>query len=223
MGQQIKNKTTQVKSGKMADIMFCIDNSGSMSSCIAGVRSTVSEFVTSLEAGVQGQAPVDWQIGLLSYSQAEFLFLDLSKDTSSFKGKLGQEVSGGDEFTPGAIDYAISNATWRMGAQRVIVVFTDETIRTGSGGQDGFDKLLKKIVDANIQIIYYGPGCDYYKQFEKCPKAEVNIVSSFSGVNFNNLMLRLAVTVSSGSLFANQQPVTKELVYNLSGIGIKKV
>lgn len=222
MGQQIKNKSTQLKAGKMADIMFCIDNSGSMSSCIAGVRSTVSEFVTSLEAGVEGQSPVDWQIGLLSYSQAEFLFVDFSKDTSLFKEKLGEDVYGGDEFTPGAIDYAISNATWRMGAQRVIVVFTDEPLSGGSGGQEGFDNLLNKIVDANIQIVYYGPECGYYKQFGKCPKAEVNIVSSFSGVNFNKLMLRLAVTVSSGSLFANQQPVAKKLVYDLSGIGIKK-
>ena len=222
MGQQIKNKTTQVKPGKMADIIFCIDNSGSMSSCIAGVRATVSDFVKSLEVGIQGQAPVDWQIGLLSYTDIEFLFVDLSKDTQKFKEKLGLRIRGFDEFTPGAIDYAISNAKWREGAQRVIVVFTDESLITGYGGENLFGNLLDKIVGSNIQIVYYGAECNYYRSFEKCPKAEVNFVADFSGINFNDLMSRLAVTVSSNSFFANQKPVDKKMVYDFSDFSIIK-
>ena len=222
MGLQIKPKTGLVQSTKMADIMFCIDNSGSMSSCIEGVRATVSAFVSSLEAGVEGQSPVDWQIGLLNYSDVEFIFVDLAKDTSNFKARLGKVTDGWDEFTPGAIDYAISNASWRMGAQRVIVVFTDETIISGAGGQNQFDSLLKKIVDSHIQIVYYGPNCPFYTKFSQCPKAEVNVVTGFEGVNFNALMSRLAVTVSSNSLNASKQPVSKTMVYSMSSIKITK-
>lgn len=211
---------------KTADIVFCIDHSGSMSSCIAGVKATVRDFVASLEEGVEGQSPVDWQLGLVGYSQEEILFLDLTKDTETFRTKLGQNVSGGDEFTPGAIDYAICNTNWRMGAQRVVVVFTDECLGTGYNygertGAEKFDKLLQKIVDSNVQIIYYGPNCSYYTQFTRCPKAEVNVVSSFSGVNFDSLMKRLAVTVSSNSAAANMKPVVKDLVYDKAGMRIK--
>jgi hypothetical protein len=108
-----------------------------------------------------------------------------------------------------------------MGAQRVIVVFTDETISGGAGGESQFDSLLKKIVDSHIQIVYYGPDCPYYAKFSQCPKAEVNVVSDFSGVNFNALMSRLAVTVSSNSLNASKLPVSKTLVYDLSSVNIK--
>ncbi len=211
---------------KTADIMFCIDHSGSMSSCISGVKATVRDFVSSLEMGVNGQSPVDCQIGLLGYSQEEILFLDLTKDTEEFKMKLGQDVDGGDEFTPGAIDYAISKASWRMGAQRVIVVFTDEQISTGYNcgedtGEGKFDDLLQKIVDSNVQIIYYGPNCKYYSKFARCPKAEVNVVNGFSNVNFDNLMKRLAVTVSSNSAAANNRPAVKTLVYDEADMNVK--
>lgn len=223
----LQRPITMMSSDKKADIVFCIDHSGSMSDCIAGVKATVKDFVSSLEKGVEGQSPVDCQIGLVSYSQEELLFFDLTKDTEAFKTKLGQDVEGGNEFTPGAIDFAVSNASWRMGAQRVIVVFTDERLSTGgsSGEGDGrskFDDLLKKIVDSNVQIIYYGPSCPYYSKFNVCPKAEVNIVDDFSGVRFDSLMKRLAVTVSSNSAAANNKPAVKTIIYNKAKINIKK-
>ena len=223
MGLQIKTVRTNSNfvAAKKADIVFCIDNSGSMSSCIEAVRNTVSVFVSSLEKGVGGQSPVDWRIGLVDYSQSEFLFMDLAKDTATFQNKLRENVSGGDEFTPGAIDFAISNASWREGAQRVIVVFTDEPLNGGSGGAHEFDDLLRKIVDSHIQIIYYGCPCEYYEKFQQCPKAEVNFVNNFSGIDFSNLMNRLAVTVSSSSPFAGKEPVVTKMVYDLSAITVK--
>lgn len=222
MGQQIRQKTKSIGATKLADIMFCIDNSGSMCDCIDGVRETVGDFASSLEAGVNGQSPVDWRIGLVNYDDEEFIFLDLQKDTGTFKKKMNKSLNGYDEFTPGAIDYAISKAGWREGAQRIIVVFTDEILEGGAGGGERFNDLLAKIVNSHIQIIYYGPNCKYYKRFEQCPKAEVNIVSDFSGVSFDTLMTRLAVTVSSGNAFAGKDPVDKKLIYDLSSIKISK-
>lgn len=226
MGLQIKQNKTMMSQHKLADIIFCIDNSGSMTDCINGVRDTVNNFVASLESGVQGMSPVDWQIGLLNYSADAFIFVDLANDTSNFKKKLEKREVSGDEFTPGAIDYAISNASWRTGAQRVVVVFTDEDLQGGyspSSSAKGFDKLMEKIVNSRIQIIYYGEECPYYSQFTKCPKGEVNVVSNFSGISFNELMTRLAVTVSSSNAFAGNEPVVKGLVYDLSHIKIKKI
>ncbi len=222
MGNQIRqNKTIGVRK-KMADIMFCIDYSYSMHHCIVGVRDTVNDFVSTLEAGIRGQMPVDWRIGLMAYTGEEFKFVDLAEDTVKFKKILNTSADGGDEFTPGAIDYTISNTNWREGAQRVIVVFTDESLETGKGGADEFDNLLKKIVDSHIQIIYYGEKCPYYAKFEQCPKAEVNVVSNFSGISFSELMNRLAVTVSSGNAFSGKDPVVKKMVYSMSDIKIRK-
>lgn len=220
MGLQQQSKPMSQK--KKADIIFCIDNSGSMSECIAGVRNTVGSFVSSLESGVEGQSPVDWQIGLISYSHEEYLFLDLSKDTSGFKNTLSKSVNGWNEFTPGAVDYAISNASWREGAQRVIVIFTDENLEGGDGGGNRFDELLTKICNSHLQIVYYGPHCPYYERFFQCPNAEVNVVENFSGVQFNTLMTRLAVTISSTSPFSGKDQVSKELVYSTRGIKVIK-
>ena len=170
---------------------------------------------------------MDWEIGLLTYSNYEFRFVNLSKGTSDFKKVIDRKVKG-NEFTPGAIDYVISQSNWREGAQRVIVVFTDEKLEYGrsaanqGNGAAGYDKLLKKIVDSHIQIIFYGPDCPYYNRLQVCPKSEVNIVNSFSGISFDELMKRLAVTVSSGSAFAGKEPVIKEMVYDLSDIKIIK-
>lgn len=221
MGNQIKQSKV-VLQRKMADIMFCIDYSYSMCDCIKGVCDTVNDFVSFLESGVKGQSPVDWRIGLVGYTSEEFRFVDLANKTDNFKKQLNVKANGNDEFTPGAIDFAISNANWRVGAQRVIVVFTDEPLSGGSGGGDKFDDLLKKIVDSHIQIIYYGVPCPYYSRFEQCPKSEINIVPNFSGISFNELMNRLAVTVSSSNPFAGKESVVKTMVYNLSAIRISK-
>lgn len=210
---------------KKADIMFCIDNSSSMQDCIDGVRDSVNGFVASLEKGEQGYSPVDWEIGLLTYSNYEFRFVNLSNETTNFKRVIDRKVKG-DEFTPGAIDYTISQTNWREGAQRIIVVFTDERLQCGrsetnaGNGAKSYDQLLKKIVDSHIQIIFYGPNCPYYNRFQVCPKSEVNIVSSFSGISFDELMKRLAITVSSGNAFAGKDSVVKEMVYDLSEIRI---
>jgi hypothetical protein len=222
MGLQMKK--TVISEHKLADIMFCIDNSGSMEDCIDGVRNTVNSFVASLEAGVQGMSPVDWQIGLLSYSEKTFNFVNLANNTSKFKKELEHYING-NEFTPGAIDYAISHTSWRTGAQRIIVVFTNEILETGVPADEsakGFDKLINKIVDSHIQIIYYGPNCRYYSQFNKCPKGEVNVVRGFSGISFGDLMNRLAVTISSGNAFSGKDSVVKDMVYDLSRITINQ-
>lgn len=221
MGNQIK-QSKAISQKKMADIMFCIDYSYSMHDCIRGVCETVNDFVSFLESGIEGQSPVDWQIGMVGYTGRDFNVVDLSKTTERLKTQLNKKAEGGDEFTPGAIDYAISNVSWREGAQRVIVIFTDEPLSGGVGGEDKFDDLLRKIVDSRIQIIYYGVTCPYYSKFEQCPKSEVNIVYDFSGISFNELMNRLAVTVSSSNPFAGKEPVIKKMVYDLSDIRIHK-
>lgn len=222
MGLQIKQSRT-VSLTKKADIMFVIDNSYSMNDCIKGVHETVGDFVSSLGAGVEGQSPVDWRIGLLSYTNYMFRFLDLTDDVAAFREQLAIRLPKGDELTPGAIDFAISNASWRDGAQRVVVIFTDETLLGGKGGEEGFADLLRKIADSRVQPVYYGPDCDFYAKFTQCPLGEVNVVDDFSGISFGALMDRLAVTVSSGNSIAGAAPVVKESVYDLSSIKITRV
>ena len=225
MGFQIKQTQLKNDDSKKADIMFCIDNSGSMEECIQGVRDTVNEFVNALESGVDGQSEVDWRIGLISYSDDKFVFQDLSKDTSRFRSLLKRRVEG-DEFTPGAIDYTITHASWRPGAQHIIVVFTDEKLEEGrsrrnrDNGAAGFGELLHKITSSHVQIIYYGPQCEHYRRFQMCPKSEVNFMDSFAGVDFTRLMMRMALTVSSGNSFDNDVAVVKNMVYDLSDIDI---
>lgn len=222
MGLQIR-QSKPVSVAKKADIVFVVDNSFSMRTCIEGIHAKIEKLVSSLESNVPGQSPVDWRLGLLSYTSYMFRFLDLTDDLAAFREQLTIRLPRGDEFTPGAVDFVISNASWRERAQRVVVVFTDETLLGGVGGEKGFDALLKKITDSGVQVVYYGKECDFYKKFSLCPRGEVNVVSDFSGISFDALMSRLAVTVSSGSPFAGKEPVVKEPVYDLSDVKITKL
>lgn len=227
MGLQIKQSQLRADS-KKADLMFCIDNSGSMKTCIRGVRDSVNAFVRDLESAAVGQSQVDWEIGLLSYSHEEFLFMNLTKDTARFRSLLDREVEG-EEFTPGAVDYAVSHTAWRPGAQHIIVVFTDEKLKEGyskrnsANGATGFGELLHKISSSQVQVLYYGPQCEHYRRFAMCPKCEVNFMESFDGVDFGTLMKKMALTVSSGHTFDQDVTAEKAMVYDLSDISVRKV
>ena len=224
----IQQKISKVKG--IADIVFCIDFSGSMTSCINGVKENINTFVKSLE-NASPNTKIDWRIAFCAYSNDTFIILDFIKDTNIFSSSLSSVDTMGDEFTPGAIDYSISHFDWRPVSNKFLIVFTDEQLIGGSSYDNGdgsskFEELLNKIEITKTRLFFFGPKCTYYSRFEKISRTYVEYLESgdFSSVNFSDLLSSLGKTVSqSCGQQAQESSTPAKFIYDLSNFTIKKI
>lgn len=219
----IQQKPKKIKG--LADIVFCIDFSGSMTYCIKGVCENINNFIKSLETSNRN-VYIDWRIGFCAYSDTDFYILKFVKDTHIFSNTLSQISLMGDEFTAGALDFSISEFEWRHPCTKVIALFTDETLETGyihDGVKEKFPALLDKIANSKIKLYYFGPDCHYYRQFEFISGCVPQYIQgdNFDGIDFSDLFIRLGKTVSqSCNQTDNAQISSKEKIFNLNNIKI---
>ncbi|MFH1390070.1 MAG: vWA domain-containing protein [Candidatus Margulisiibacteriota bacterium] len=130
-------------SDKPIDMVFVLDNTGSMSGSITGAKNSIVAFAASLEA-----AGVDAKFALVTYGDsaihptpAGYITSESFSDATYVRPVLDfnnaatlqatldavHADGGGDgpENPLDAIMYGYNNFSWRAGAQRVIVVITD--------------------------------------------------------------------------------------------------
>ena len=148
----------RTKTKGVADIVFLIDVSGSMSPCIDALRKNIETFIDSLSQGdANNAAPVkDWRGKVVGYrdfeaSQAEGLpwIVDnpFVRDAGALKAQLaGLQASGGGDEPESLLDalYKVASmeATpkgsqtedagkwrYRSDAARVVIVFTDASFK----------------------------------------------------------------------------------------------
>ncbi|MBS4034489.1 MAG: VWA domain-containing protein [Ignavibacterium sp.] len=139
-------KVTKVSTGNVltADLVFVVDNSGSMSEEADSVAASIIEFANFLQAsGLNVQFAVVGYSGSINgginFTTAQMLstYLNLSTGTSRTRGFSGADSaalvtraagfgSGTGENGVIAAIFADSVYSWRSGAQRVIINFTDE-------------------------------------------------------------------------------------------------
>jgi hypothetical protein len=150
--------TTRAKTKGVADIVFMIDVSGSMATCIDALRGNIEVFVDSLNRGdANNAAPVkDWRGKVVGYRDIEHAQADalpwiedhpFVRDAASLKAQLGtlQAAGGGDE-PESLLDALYKVATmeampkgsqsedagkwrYRSDAARVVIVFTDASFK----------------------------------------------------------------------------------------------
>ena len=145
---------------QVADVVFCLDASGSMGPCFGALRDHVQSFVGGLQSG--GQSPWDLRLEFVAYNAGEapsggvFGFrtcrqqnMDVfnmlyhrptqtssdpffTKATREFSEALQKVDVGGDEATFVALDTAL-DLPWRESAacHRVVILMTDEALETG--------------------------------------------------------------------------------------------
>jgi hypothetical protein len=152
------NVQERPKTKGVADIVFLVDVSGSMSPCIDALRRNIEAFIDSLSQGdANAAAPVrDWRGKVVGYrdieaAQAEGLpwIVDNSfvRDAGALKAQLGtlQANGGGDEpeslldalYTVASMEAVPKGsqtedpAKWRYrsDAARVVIVFTDASFK----------------------------------------------------------------------------------------------
>jgi len=217
----IQQKSTKIRG--VADIVFCIDFSGSMSPCIEGVKNHINTFVKSLETASPNTI-IDWRIAFCAYSDDTFIIKDFVTETNSFVNSLAGIDTMGNEFTPGAIDYCLTKFNWRPVSNKFLVVFTDEELEGGwstdnGDGSSKYQLLLDKIGNSGSRLFFFGPKCPYYEQIEKVSRTFVSYLKygDFSSVDFSALFTTLGKTVSqSCSQHGGESKSDKNFVYNLS-------
>lgn len=172
------NLTKESSTRKNVDIAFIIDTTGSMSSAIEGVKSSVTSFIATLTSeGYNAKVAIipyddDAPSAEISVTPKWQDFTD-SASALDYVSKLYASGGGdGPENPYAGIMYAWQNASWRAGSQRVIVLITDarshyksEANPGGASGNALYDKseILKAIQGyATIHGVFV-PGY-YYTQ-----------------------------------------------------------
>jgi len=147
----VQGKLLTEDSGLSLDVAFIIDNTGSMAEEIAGVRSSVLQFIDTLRAGGQ-----DVQAGIVAFNDglpnsfdnnvdpedlrakpAIYGFRNLEDDFSE-SGNLYSFIASLRATDPGrnfdlpelafaGLDFARRTFTWRDNAQRVYILVTDDS------------------------------------------------------------------------------------------------
>jgi len=115
---------------RIADIIFIVDNSGSMGPQQNAIRNATNDFVNSLVA-----AGVNFRLGLTRYGQNSISGSPiienngiLTDDTDFYLNEIfsRNEVSGLNEPGLSAINQTISDFSYSPGGQKIFIIVTDE-------------------------------------------------------------------------------------------------
>ncbi|MDZ7337604.1 MAG: VWA domain-containing protein [candidate division KSB1 bacterium] len=207
-----------------ADVVFVLDRSGSMESCIEAVKNHIGTFVNSLVSDPR-LSSVDWRVGFVAFDDSDFYVLDFTRDITRFQNGLDAFDTGGSELTLPALDVALDFA-WRPEAQRVVILFTDEPM---DGGEEiplqlsHFEGLRKKVVTLSIKLFYYGPQCPTYAEFAKLPGSCVQFVDLHSNVHtsadFKKILEQMSKTISGTlTMRAAAMGRARKDLYNVTSI-----
>ncbi len=111
---------------RRSDIIFVVDDTGSMGDEITSVRENIIAFADSLTA-----SSIDFSLGLVTYKDNVTVFNSgsLTSDAETFKTWIdGLSASGGGDIPEnafGAIELAVSDFTFRPGSQKIVILITD--------------------------------------------------------------------------------------------------
>jgi hypothetical protein len=160
---------------RLADIVFLIDASGSMSGAITGVRNNVIAF-----AGALSGSGIDYRLGLVQFGQSTnggnpILMNNgaLTDDAVIFEGLVSTlRASGGYEPSFLALRMAAQNFNFRPGAQKIFILITDE---------DSDDRNKQGTIDlmlANDVTVHIAATCtDWFSQGDYCDDTSVRALT----------------------------------------------
>ncbi|MBN2543599.1 gliding motility-associated C-terminal domain-containing protein [bacterium] len=163
--------------GGMADIVFVIDDTGSMGWIITSVHERVGAFADSL-----ARIGINYRLGLVTFKDdVDFdgtrygLGYDLTADIVLFQTMVDDIVAsgGGDgpEVSLDAICDALNMLNFRPGARRVIIMITDNSAHELGDGTAYSDVTLEGTVDS---LLMYNAVCFVVSQ-------DIHAIPQFDG------------------------------------------
>ena len=215
-----------------ADIVFCIDASGSMKPCIDAVRDNIEKLLEGLETDVQTTWDVrfdflafhDSKDGVHNYQSVALPTIPLfdaiykngdrgklfTKDLAAFKEGLRRIKVEGEEEQLLALDIAM-DYPWRPsdGCHRVVVLLTDEPVETGvavDAQKAKIDQLIEKVMDKRIKLFIVAPESDGFYRLSAADRCEYDDSGAERGglknVDFSKMMAAIGKSVSVAQTYA---------------------
>lgn len=204
----------------VADIVVCVDITGSMTPVIDNLKREIHRFVTDLESPPeQGLQPVDWRLKVIGFRDLNVdgtPWVNRSSALTSTETEARAQVDalhaegGGDEPESAldAIWVAVSETDWRPSCTRVVVLFSDatthptlhpDTVSAGAVGGDA-SAVAQSLVEKSCSLHAWAPHCPVWDTLASVPKVQFNALDhagdGLSSVDFSRLMLDLRKTVS---------------------------
>ncbi len=193
----------------IADIVFLLDVSGSMTPCLDALKANIGVLIDGFtNPGSNADAIVkDWRIKVSGYSDynadgsqwwQEYPFTD---DPDQVRENLASlEIKGGGDEPESLLDglwmLAKMPATdkgtqplsdsWRYksDAARVVIIFTDASchmeLAIPEAGGAGFEDVVRKVQSVGMRLSVYCPEADCYHSISSIDKAEVEFIGSLS-------------------------------------------
>ena len=224
-----------------ADIVFCIDASGSMKPCIDAVRNNIEKLLEGLKSDVQTNWDVRFDFlafhdsvegwhSLQSVAAQQVELVDaiykggnngsfFTKDLSLFKSRLQQIVVKGEEEQLLALDIAM-DFPWRPsdGCHRVVVLLTDEPVETGifvDEQKKRIDALIQKVMDKRIKLFIVAPESDGFYRLASADRCEYDDNGSeqggLSNVDFSKMLTAIGKSVSVSQFYDGASSTPKPL------------
>jgi hypothetical protein len=196
-------KVTKVSTGNIltADVVFLVDNSGSMNEEADSVAKSIIDFATFLQAsGLNVKfAVVGFSVngdinGGINFTTAQALSAYLERNTGTsrtmnFAGTDSAALTNraitfgyaGDENGVMAALFADSVYAWRSGAQRVMIMFTDEA--TQSNGVDWTNAVGCGLLSgkATVHTVFSGDTSVYNSSYWDTYNEEPAAISRCTG------------------------------------------
>lgn len=209
-----------------ADIVFCIDASGSMEPCLKAVCENIGKLLEGLNS--DGQTTWDVRFDFLTFQEtansshsyrsvnhycvplvtAIYKEHDDSKfftrDLEQFKSSLADVTPRGEEMHLSALDIAM-DFPWRSSndAHRVVVLLSDEPVETGIdvGEQVAkIDKLIEKVMAKRIKLFIIAPESDAFYRLASADRCEYSDLESqqdgLQSVDFSKMLSTIGKSVS---------------------------
>lgn len=169
-----------------ADIVFCIDASGSMEPCLRGVCENVGRLLEGLRSGQQGQGYWDVRFDFLTFQDSSEgvsryhttgipgsvgvirgLYTEptpsdfFTRDLEQFRQSLASVSPNGEECHLMALDIAL-DFPWRPSEEchRVVILLSDEPVETGvlvDMQLPVSPKLIEKIMKKKVTLFIAAP------------------------------------------------------------------
>ncbi|MBP6059261.1 MAG: VWA domain-containing protein [Candidatus Saccharicenans sp.] len=221
MSQTIKQKPIERKLTGVADIVFCIDASGSMEPCLKGLKDHIKKFLDGLSSNKQISS-LSWRLGIVAHDAERFYILDFTSELDRFKQALKKIKPGANEYTLPALDWSL-DFPWNENAHKIVIAFTDEPLKDGYNPDfqaSKKDMLFEKIKNLRCMVYFVGPECPVYKEIQTLPRCffvPITEQADFFKVGFEQVLERIGKTLS-GSIASSVQAPRVEIekdIYNI--------
>lgn len=191
----------------IADVVFCLDCTGSMQPCLEGLKTNLQQLVAGF--GSAEHIQLDWRVRLIEYrdlrEEEPILANPFTTDLEEFRTQVGhlRAEGGGDEpeSTLDALHRALQSE-WRPHCNKCVVLFTDATAHPPQPPVD-LDLIIQELQAQKAQVFLYGPRCPHYEQLARVSRVLYEPTGSATGLaelDFHRVLDYVGKTISQSTV-----------------------